>query len=200
MLPVVGAVWGWGRLNKGLLSHLQELCRPCKISQKIQSRAPFGSCHTVDAKTLSVLDLEAKKTTQRGFIWSLLTAQTHRIVKFWRRERWRRWEADCVPSLLGAPRATVQPVLGDRRDEILIGYEIGVFNWFGLFIMESVQQSVGCSRTVINGQAKSIWQSMVEVRSSKKKKKVILSHCVFNTEFKLCSHLLVAGKGWLMKL
>lgn len=68
MLLVVGAVWGWGRLNKGLFSHLQELCRPCKISQKIQSRATFGSCHTVDAKTLSVLDLEAQKTTQRGFI------------------------------------------------------------------------------------------------------------------------------------
>lgn len=199
MMLVVGAMWGWGRLNKGLFSHLQEPCRPCKVSQKSQSGATFGSCDTVDAETLSVLDLEAKKTTQRGFIRSLLTAQTHR-VKFWRRERWRSWEADCVPSLLDVPGATVQPVLGDRGDEILTRYEIGVFNWLGLFIMESDQQSVRSSRAVINGQAKGIWQSMVEVRSSKKKKKVILSHCVFNTEFKLCSHLVVAGKGWLMKL
>ena len=79
MMLVVGAMWGWGRLNKGLFSHLQELCRPCKVSQKSQSRATFASCHTVDAETLSVLDLETKKTTQRGFIWSLLTAQTHRV-------------------------------------------------------------------------------------------------------------------------
>ena len=42
------------------------------------------------------------------------------------------------------------------RDEILTGYEIGVFNWLGLFIMESDQQSVRSSRAVINGQAKGI--------------------------------------------
>lgn len=50
----------------------------------------------------------------------------------------------------------IQPVLGDRRDEILTGYETGVFNWLGLFIMESDQQSVGYSRAVINGQANGI--------------------------------------------
>lgn len=99
-----GGCVGMGEVEQGpILPSPRTMYRPCKVSQKIQSRATFGSCHTVGANTLSVLDLEAKKTTQRGFIWSLLTAQTHRGVKFWRRERWRRWEADCVPSLLGVP-------------------------------------------------------------------------------------------------